>query len=201
MTGLSCSSLYTIKTEDWCGVQGVWNSKHTSCEIWFPRPLSFAPENLVSRDEFGRPVSRQPTYSSDSNWIWQTIPFRLLQIISRVWTSFSTRRIACPTPHAKSAVWVTTHALAQHVVGMYIWSSHRSIAENWLTRIRLPIMLVVSWTGKNNISCLRSRQRIWSRKTGSAVPSRPVPRQPAHAFSTAAGWEYRCRAYDERWPT
>ena len=43
----------------------------------------------------------------------------------------------------------------------------------WINRIRLPILLEVSWTGKMNIfPCPRSRLRIWSRETGSAVPSR-----------------------------
>ena len=35
-----------------------------------------------------------------------------------------------------------------------------------------PILLVVSSTGKINISLPRSRLRIWSREMGSAVPSR-----------------------------
>ena len=46
------------------------------------------------------------------------------------------------------------------------------IARVWIDSIRLPILLVVSWTGKVNIPCPRSRLRIWSRETGSAVPSR-----------------------------
>ena len=39
----------------------------------------------------------------------------------------------------------------------------------WINRVRLPILLVVSWTGKMNISlsCPRTRLRIWSRETGS----------------------------------
>ena len=42
-----------------------------------------------------------------------------------------------------------------------------------INRVRLPILLVVSWTGKIDIfPCPISRLRIWSRKTGSAVPSR-----------------------------
>ena len=38
--------------------------------------------------------------------------------------------------------------------------------------VRLPILLVVSWTGEKKIPCPRSRLRIWSRETGSAIPSR-----------------------------
>ena len=42
----------------------------------------------------------------------------------------------------------------------------------WINRVRLPILLVVSWTGKIIFPCLRACLRIWSRETGSAVPSR-----------------------------
>ena len=46
------------------------------------------------------------------------------------------------------------------------------IARVWINRVRLPILLVVSLTGKMNIFRPRSRVRIWSRETGSTVPSR-----------------------------
>ena len=42
---------------------------------------------------------------------------------------------------------------------------------NRVNRVRLPILLVVRWTGKMFFSCPRSRLRIWSRETGSVVPS------------------------------
>ena len=42
----------------------------------------------------------------------------------------------------------------------------------WINRVRLPILLVVSWTGKIVFPCPRACLRIWSRETGSAVPSR-----------------------------
>ena len=42
----------------------------------------------------------------------------------------------------------------------------------WINRVRLPILLVVSWTGKLIFPCPRACLRIWSRETGSAVPSR-----------------------------
>ena len=50
-------------------------------------------------------------------------------------------------------------------------------ATVWINRVRFPILLVVvSWTGKKQgkwfFPCSRSRQRIQSRETGSAVPSR-----------------------------
>ena len=42
----------------------------------------------------------------------------------------------------------------------------------WINRVRLPILLVVSGTGKIIFPCPRACLRIWSRETGSAVPSR-----------------------------
>ena len=42
----------------------------------------------------------------------------------------------------------------------------------WINRVRLPILLVVSGTGKIISPCPRACLRIWSRETGSAVPSR-----------------------------
>ena len=42
----------------------------------------------------------------------------------------------------------------------------------WINRVRLPILLVVSWTGKKKFPCPRACLRIWSREMGSAVPSR-----------------------------
>ena len=42
----------------------------------------------------------------------------------------------------------------------------------WIKRVRLLILLVVSWTGKIIFPCPRACLRIWSREMGSAVPSR-----------------------------
>ena len=42
----------------------------------------------------------------------------------------------------------------------------------WINRVRLPVLLVVSWTGKVNIPLSPCVPEIWSRETGSAVPSR-----------------------------
>ena len=42
----------------------------------------------------------------------------------------------------------------------------------WINRVRLPILLVVSWTGKIIFPCPRACLRIWSRETGSAAPFR-----------------------------
>ena len=45
-------------------------------------------------------------------------------------------------------------------------------ARVWINRARLPILHVVSSTGKISFPCPRSRLRIWSRVTSSTVPSR-----------------------------
>ena len=58
---------------------------------------------------------------------------------------------------------------------MYVWSSH--IARVWINRVRLPILLVVSWTGKNNIPLSPCVPENLVSRDGF---SRPVPRQPAH---------------------
>ena len=58
----------------------------------------------------------------------------------------------------------------------------------WINRVRLPILLVVSWTGKIIFPCPRACLRIWSRETGSAVG--PVPRQPAHLHTQAESGAY-----------
>ena len=53
----------------------------------------------------------------------------------------------------------------------------------WINRVRLPILLVVSWTGKINIPlspCVPENLVSWDGF------SRPVPRQPAH--SPHSGW-------------
>ena len=42
----------------------------------------------------------------------------------------------------------------------------------WINRVRLPILLVVNCTEKIIFPCPRACLRIWSRETGSAVPSR-----------------------------
>ena len=47
-----------------------------------------------------------------------------------------------------------------------------------INRVRLPILLVVSWTGKNNIPLFSyAPENLFSRDGCS----RPVPRQPAHS--------------------
>ena len=45
-------------------------------------------------------------------------------------------------------------------------------SREWINRVWLPILLVVSGAGKIMFPCPRLRLRIWSRETGPAVPSR-----------------------------
>ena len=56
-------------------------------------------------------------------------------------------------------------------VCMYVaWLSH--VTEYRLNRVKLPILLVVSYTAEYIFACPRSCLSVWSRETGSAVPSR-----------------------------
>ena len=53
---------------------------------------------------------------------------------------------------------------------MYVWSSH--IARVWINWVRLPILLVVSWTRKMNISLSAFAPENLVSRDRSAVPSR-----------------------------
>ena len=44
-------------------------------------------------------------------------------------------------------------------------------ARVWINRVRLPILTWSAEQGKIIFPCPRSRRKIWSRETGSAVPS------------------------------
>ena len=57
-----------------------------------------------------------------------------------------------------------------------LWSSHISRAR--INRISWPILLVVSWTGKVNISLSLSTPDNLVSQDGFG---RPVPRQPAYS--------------------
>ena len=62
------------------------------------------------------------------------------------------------------------------------------IARVWINRVRLPILLVVSWTGKIDISLSSAfapeKLDSWD-EFGS-----PVPRQPAHLHTQAESGAY-----------
>ena len=70
----------------------------------------------------------------------------------------------------------------------YVWSAH--IPRVKINRARLPILLVVSWTGKMNISLspLTPENLVWRDGFGS-----PVQRQPTH--SPYFGWVPRRRLF------
>ena len=57
----------------------------------------------------------------------------------------------------------------------------------WINRVRLPILLVVSWTGKNNIPLSPCMPENLVSRDGF---SRPVPRQPAHLHTQAESGAY-----------
>ena len=70
-------------------------------------------------------------------------------------------------------------------VFLYVWSSH--IARVWINRVNLPILLVVSWKGKVNISLsLFAPENLGSRD----VFGRPVPRQCAHFHTQVESGAY-----------
>ena len=70
-------------------------------------------------------------------------------------------------------------------VFMYVWSSH--IARVRINRVRLPILHVVSWTGKIDISLSPfAPENLVSRDGFSS----PVPRQPAHLHVQAESSAY-----------
>ena len=78
---------------------------------------------------------------------------------------------------------VTTAVIYGMVYGVVYVCMVITCNSVWINRVRLPILLVVSWTGKMNISLslfapeiLVSRDRF----------GRPVPRQPAHSLHW--GW-------------
>ena len=57
----------------------------------------------------------------------------------------------------------------------------------WINRVRLPILLVVSWTGKNNIPLSTCVPENLVSRDGF---SRPIPRQPAHLHARAESGAY-----------
>ena len=68
---------------------------------------------------------------------------------------------------------------------MYSMVTH--IARVWINRVRLPILLVVSWTEKMNISLSPSAPENLVSRDGFGSP---VPRQPAHLHTQAGSGAY-----------
>ena len=73
------------------------------------------------------------------------------------------------------------HAFRLHLhLYLYVWSSR--IARVWINRVRLPILLVVSGTGKRNISLSPFAPENLVSRDGFGSP---VPRQLAHRHAKA----------------
>ena len=68
---------------------------------------------------------------------------------------------------------------------MYVWSSH--IARVWINRVRLPVLLVVSSTGKRNISLSAFVPENLVSRDGFCSP---VPRHPARLHTQAESGAY-----------
>ena len=68
---------------------------------------------------------------------------------------------------------------------LYVWPSH--VARVTINRVRLSILLVVSWTGKMNISLSPSAPENLVSRDGFGSP---VPRQPAHLHTQAESGAY-----------
>ena len=77
------------------------------------------------------------------------------------------------------------HSVSLEWSSMYVWSSH--IVRVWINRVRLPILFVVSCTGKNNISLSPfAPENLVSREGFGS----PVPCQPAYLHTQAESGVY-----------
>ena len=72
-------------------------------------------------------------------------------------------------------------------VSMYVWTSHIPGSRVWINRVRLPILLVVSSTGKMDISLSAFAPDNLVSRDGFGSP---VPRQPAHVHTQAESGAY-----------
>ena len=68
---------------------------------------------------------------------------------------------------------------------MYVWASHK--ARVWINRVRLAILLVVSWTGKVHISLSPFAPENLVSRNGFGSP---VPRQPGYLHTRAESGAY-----------
>ena len=96
-------------------------------------------------------------------------------------------------PRSRLTIWSreTGSAVPSHVsllvlhVCLYVWSSH--VARVRTNRVRLPILVVVSWRGKTSISLPPfAPEKLVSRDGFGS----PVPRQPAHLHIQAESAAY-----------
>ena len=65
---------------------------------------------------------------------------------------------------------VKTNEVSRDALTYVCMATH--IASVWINRVRLPILLVVSCTGKMKVSLSVFAPENWSREMGSTVPSR-----------------------------
>ena len=86
-----------------------------------------------------------------------------------------------------------THIRARFTAVYAYMGTVTHIARVWINRVRLPILLVVNWTGKMNISLSAFAPENLVSRDGFGIP---VPRQPFH-FHTRA--EYGAYLRDSSW--
>ena len=87
-----------------------------------------------------------------------------------------------PLLRPPTGIQITTKPLPGMYVCMII-----TYSRVWINRVRLPILLVVSWTGKMNIPLSPCVPENLVSRDGF---SRPVPRQPAHLHTQAESGAY-----------
>ena len=78
---------------------------------------------------------------------------------------------------------VCMYQVCMYVLCMYVCMVITSYSRVWINRVRSPILLVVSWTGKKYIPLSPCVPENLVSRDGF---SRPVPRQPSHLHSTQA---------------
>ena len=110
------------------------------------------------------------------------------------WTSTDVRKYWVETGTAFNVKTTTTttttttccFAFWPGYVGMYVCMVI-TYSRVWINRVRLPILLVVSWTGKMKIPLSPCVPENLVSRDGF---SRPVPRQPAHLHTQAESGAY-----------
>ena len=96
-----------------------------------------------------------------------------------------TKRVSCFETTSTSVNLQILPVLHISIACMYVWSSH--IARVRITRVRLPILLVVSSTGKINSSLSPFAPENLVSRDGFGSP---VPRQLAHLHTQAEDGAY-----------
>ena len=76
----------------------------------------------------------------------------------------------------------SSYFLSRDKTMSFVYSMVITYSRVWINRVRLPILLVVRWTGKMNIPLSPCVPENLVLRDGF---SRPVPRQPAHLHTQA----------------